>query len=217
MGKSIQILCVLAICLSLILSSCASAPRSDSHFSGTSRSAEASGENRMMTFSVMLELVVKNTEETRNLLVRQVGSNNGYITRTTQNSVTAQIPSENMDDFLNYARTLGNVDNERKTGIDVTDQYRNDAIRLNSLITIRDRYLALLERATNISDLISIEREVERLTLEIEGLEGRIQDTELRVAYSDITVRFRERVRPGPVGWIFYGLYRGVRWLFVWN
>ncbi len=22
---------------------------------------------------------------------------------------------------------------------------------------------------------------------------------------------------PGPVGWVFYGLYRGIAWLFVWN
>jgi len=217
MGKNVQILCVLAICLSLILSSCASAPRSDNQFSGTSRSAEASLENRMMTFSVMLELTVKNTEETRVLLIEEVGSYNGYITRATQNAITARIPSENMGNFLNYARTLGNVDNERQTGIDVTDQYRNDVIRLDSFKTIRDRYLALLDRANTISELISIEREIERLTVEIERLEVRIHDVELRVAYSEITVRFRERVRPGPVGWIFYGLYRGVKWLFVWN
>jgi hypothetical protein len=30
-------------------------------------------------------------------------------------------------------------------------------------------------------------------------------------------VRFEQPTRPGPVGWIFYALYYGVKWLFVWE
>ncbi|MDR1024131.1 MAG: DUF4349 domain-containing protein, partial [Treponema sp.] len=68
-----------------------------------------------------------------------------------------------------------------------------------------------------VSDILSIEKELERINTEIELLEGRIKYAELSVEYSDITVRFREKAKPGPFGWIFYGFYRGIRWLFVWN
>jgi hypothetical protein len=65
--------------------------------------------------------------------------------------------------------------------------------------------------------MLSIEKELERINLEIERLEGRMQLAEFNVSYSNITIRFREKARPGPVGWVFYGLFRGIKWLFVWN
>jgi hypothetical protein len=68
-----------------------------------------------------------------------------------------------------------------------------------------------------VSDILSIEKELERINTEIEILEGRIKYAELSVTYSNITVRFREKAAPGPLGWIFYGVYRGIKWLFVWN
>jgi hypothetical protein len=122
-----------------------------------------------------------------------------------------------MDSFLNHARTLGNIEHESRTGTDITDQYRDNVIRLDSLTNVRNRYLALLEQADTVSDILSIERELERVNTEIELLEGRIRHAELSVAYSNITIRFNERTRPGPIGWIFVGLYHGIRWLFVWN
>jgi hypothetical protein len=37
------------------------------------------------------------------------------------------------------------------------------------------------------------------------------------VALATVRVDFERPVRPGPVGWVFYGLARGVKWLFVWD
>jgi hypothetical protein len=121
-----------------------------------------------------------------------------------------------METFLAGARTLGQIELETKTGTDITDEYRDNVIRLDSLRTVRNRYSALLERANSVNDILSIEKELERINTQIELLEGRIKRAELSVEYSSITVGFREKVRPGIVGWIFYGLYRGIVWLFVW-
>jgi hypothetical protein len=122
-----------------------------------------------------------------------------------------------MESFLNNARALGKVENETKTGTDITDQYRDNVIRLDNLKSVRNRYLALLARANTVSEIVSVEKELERVNTEIEILEGRIKYAQSSVEYSNITVRFRERVKPGPLGWIVYGLYQGIRWLFVWN
>jgi len=104
-----------------------------------------------------------------------------------------------MEDFVNSARTLGKIENETKTGRDITDQYRDNVIRLESLKSVRSGYLTLLEKANTVSDILSIEKELERVNTEIEILEGRIKHAELSVTYSNITVRFREKVKPGPV------------------
>jgi hypothetical protein len=171
----------------------------------------------MITYSVSLELSVKNTEDTRNALIEQIKINNGYIARESDYYITARIPSENMDNYVNNAKTLGKIENESKTGTDITDQYRDNVIRLESLKNVRNRYLALLERANTVSDILLIEKELERVNTEIEVLEGKIKYAELSVTYANITVRFREKAKPGPVGWIFYGLFYGLKWLFVWD
>ena len=190
---------------------------SDYESSKSYRASEKQDNNRMVTYSASLELSVTNTEETRNIILEQVKSNNGYIIRETEKNITARIPAENMDTFIAYVKTLGTIENESKTGTDITDQYRDNLLRLDSLKTVRNRYLTLLEQAKGVSDILSIEKELERINTEIEVLEGKIKYAEQSVAYSNISVRFNEKARPGPVGWIFYGLYRGIKWLFVWN
>ena len=225
MGKAIFNVSVLFI---IALISCTSAPMmSEAPASGFSEryrseisrsdSSENINQERMITYTASIELSVKNPDETRERLSEQVAENNGFITRVTENTVVARIPSENMDNYLVHARTLGTIVNETISGNDITDQYRDNVIRLDNLRNIRNRYLALLDKADTVSDILSIEKELERINTEIDIMEGRIRHAELSVTYSNITIRFREKAKPGPVGWIFYGLYRGVKWLFVWN
>jgi len=234
MAGSVQKISI-ALILACMLVSCASSPRAEApaydtademaiagrgFTSTTGESAQRSQnaiDDRMITYSVTLDLSVKDTDEARRLILDQMKHNNGFIVREAENYISTRIPSGNMDSFLESIRTLGKVENENKTGTDITDQYRDNVIRLESLRNVRNRYLTLLERANTVSDILTIERELERVNLEIERLEGRIQQAELSVAYSIITVRFGVKARPGPIGWIFYGLYHGIRWLFVWN
>ncbi|MDR0474772.1 MAG: DUF4349 domain-containing protein [Treponema sp.] len=211
--------------LSFIMLSCGSAP--SAHNDVKAEASYASGEilersrnenhDRMVTYSASLELSVKNTGVTREILLDQVKNNNGFIVRETENYIATRIPAENMENFINVARTLGKIENETKTGTDITDQYRDNVIRLENIKNIRDRYLALLEKANTVSDILGIEKELERINIEIDLLEGKIKYAESSVAYSSITIRFREKAKPGPIGWVFYGLYHGIKWLFVWN
>jgi len=223
--------------LSLLLASCASsassAPRAESAYGYTqtetversrasfdgapSGGPSQEAESRMITYSVSLELSVTDTEDTRRLITEQVKTFDGYITRDSNNAITMRIPSEKMDDFLIEARKLGKVENESKTGVDITEQYRDNVIRLESLKSVRERYLLLLGRANSVSDILSIEKELERVNSQIELMEGRIKNAETSVAYSNISIRFYVKAKPGPIGWVFVGLYRGIRWLFVWE
>ncbi|MDR3013386.1 MAG: DUF4349 domain-containing protein [Chitinispirillales bacterium] len=182
---------------------------------------ETQSSERMITYTASLELSVADTEETRSILLEQIKNNNGFVVRETNNFIITRIPSENMDTFLQHARTLGEVENETRTGTDITDQYQDNVMRLENFQNVRDRYLALLDHAITVSDILAIERELERINLQIETLKGKIRHAELSVAYSNITIRFRikeeqDKVRLGPVSWIFYGLYHGVKLLFVW-
>ena len=38
-----------------------------------------------------------------------------------------------------------------------------------------------------------------------------------QLTFATIAISLEESVTPGPVGWVFYGVYTGVKWLFVWD
>jgi hypothetical protein len=130
-----------------------------------------------------------------------------------------------MDSFLDSARTLGEKESEEISGNDITDEYRDNTAVLTNLKKVRERYLALLDKAKTVEEILKVEAELERVNSQIEKLEGTIKYAEQSVTYSLITVKFNEKekpvqvmkMRPGPIGWIFYGLYKGIKWLFVWD
>ncbi|MDR2021215.1 MAG: DUF4349 domain-containing protein [Treponema sp.] len=206
----------------VVLFSCASSPPSDSgthpqgYISRYEGASETPAEERMITYSVSLGLSVKDIEGTRKTIAEQTKIYKGFIVGESTNYITARIPAANMDAFIGEIKALGKTEEERKNGTDITDQYRDNVIRLESLKTVRDRYLGLLAKANTVTDILSIEKELERVNVEIEILEGKIKYAELSVAYSSVTVGFREKAKPGPLGWIFYGIYQGIKWLVIW-
>jgi len=46
-----------------------------------------------------------------------------------------------------------------------------------------------------------------------------VRNASLRVERDapELRVDFEKPVRPGPVGWVFYGLAKGIKWLFIWE
>jgi hypothetical protein len=214
---------IFVITLSIILYSCTSAPTAQeapyqyvSNETPTSR-ATSDNNDRMVAYTVNISLSVKSIDETQKILSEQVKNNNGYITKEADNYIITRIPTAAMDDFIKNVKMLGKVENENKTGKDITEAYRDNTIKLENLKNIRNRYIALLEKANTVTDILSIEKELERVNTEIEILEGKIKYAEQSVTYSNITINFYEKSKPGPVGWVFYGIYRGLKWLFVWN
>jgi len=187
------------------------------NYSGLNDVQDSGQDTRMIAYTVSLELSVKNTGTTRELLAEQVKISEGFIIKESENSINARIPVKNLDAFMKAAKTYGQIENETKRGTDITDQYRDNLVRLSSLKNVRDRYMTLLQKANTVPEILSIEKELERINTEIEIMEGRIKYAEQSVAYSNVTVKYKEKAKPGPIGWIFYGLFLGVKWLFVWG
>jgi hypothetical protein len=182
----------------------------------SSVSFERDGAERMIVYSVNIEIEVKKLDDARTAVMKEVDGVEGFIIRESPDHVTARVPEENLDFFLQNVRLLGKVKSENKTGRDISDRYRDDLIRLESMRNARNRYNELLEKAVTVSEMLEIEKELERINAEIEVLEGRKHYAELSVRYSAVTVMLEERSSPGPLGWIFFGLFTCIKWLFVW-
>jgi hypothetical protein len=141
----------------------------------------------------------------------------GWVQRTENKSATIMVPAEKLDAALEELGKLGKVAKRDVRGEDVTEEYLDLRIRLDNLEKARLRYLDLLNKAQNVGETLAVEKELERITVDIERLKGRLGYLERVVRYSTIQVLFERPTNPGPVGWVFYILYHGVKWLFVWD
>jgi hypothetical protein len=141
----------------------------------------------------------------------------GWVQRTENRMATIMVPAEKLDTALEELGRMGKVAKRDVRGEDVTEEYLDLRIRLDNLEKARLRYLDLLNKAQNVGETLSVEKELERITVDIERLKGRLQYLERVVRFSTIQVTFERPTNPGPVGWVFYILYHGVKWLFVWD
>jgi hypothetical protein len=141
----------------------------------------------------------------------------GWVESMAQERVVLRVPDERLDAVMAELPKLGDVASRRVRAVDMGEAHRDLKVRIDNLRRTRDRYLALLDRAGNVSEATGVEREIERVTAELEKLEAQLAAMEKRIQFSSLALDFSRTVRPGPVGWVFYALYSGVKWLFVWD
>jgi peptidoglycan hydrolase-like protein with peptidoglycan-binding domain len=132
----------------------------------------------------------------------------GYATTLRGQQITVRIPADRFDAVMADIAKLGLVTDRAIDASDVTEQLLDLQIRLDNLQTLRGRLKDLVQKADKVEDAIKIEKELARLTGEIEQIEGKLRFLRDRVALSTITVTFNApkgtasglaaRVRPFP-------------------
>jgi chromosome segregation ATPase len=154
-------------------------------------------------------------EEQTKQVIEKAKAQGGYMVSSDIDRVTIRIPAAKLNSFMDEIAIFGEVESRNVYSQDITDEYADMGIRLDNAEKARKRYLELLEKATDVSDILAIEKELERLNGETERLKGQINSYDKQVKYSSVNVYFIEKVKPGPVGYIFVGLYKAVKFLFV--
>ena len=156
------------------------------------------------------EVAVEATTE----LAKRAG---GWVQASSHEHVEMRVPDEKLEEVMAEMAKLGEVWSRQISGRDVTEQFFDTQLRLENLERIRLRYLALLDKATSVKEALPVEQQLERVTLEIEQLKGKLTYLKSITSFATVRVDFEPEITPGPLGWVFYGLYRGVKWLFVWD
>jgi len=141
----------------------------------------------------------------------------GYASASAMESATLMVPAPKLEEALAALAALGKVEHREVRARDVTEARADLELRLANLRRARDRYLEILGRASTVAETLAVEKELERITLEIERLQTALQQMNQSVALATVDVQFARPVAPGPVGWVLYGLYSAVKWLLVWD
>lgn len=173
--------------------------------------------DRMIVSSATIRLKSLEPDSVHEKVIEFALSCKGYVLYSGEGKTTVRVPATCFKSVISDIETLGEVLSKEIMGQDVTEEYHDLETRLDNAEKTRLRYLALLDKAQNMEEILRVERELERLNQNIEQLKGKIERLSHIVAYAAITVETTEPIRPGPVGYAFYGLYKGVEWLFIWK
>lgn len=117
----------------------------------------------------------------------------GFLARRDDTAITIRVPSGRFDEALRRVQALGDVLHRNVSVQDVTEEFRDSEVQLKNARAIRDRLQELLAKATKVEDSLLIERELGRVTRDIERLEGRLKFLRDRIAFSTLTVVFQPR------------------------
>jgi len=148
---------------------------------------------RVVVYTAAFRIVVHDVfvavQDTRRI-AQEMG---GYVQRIQGDAVTIRVPAERFQAAVERLEALGQVSHREVEATDVTDEYVDLQARLKNAQAVRERLVALLQKAEDVKSALEVEKELNRVGAEIEQLQAKIEVLKNRVAYSTITVTF-ERV-----------------------
>ncbi|HWQ64993.1 MAG TPA: DUF4349 domain-containing protein [Methanospirillum sp.] len=114
--------------------------------------------------------------------------------------VTVRVPSSKFDETLKEIQNLGKVTTSSVSAQDVTEEYVDLDAQKNALTNQLTQYNRILGQAVNVSEILEVQREIERIQVELDRITGKMKYLDNRVAFSTITVRLSEpaSVVPSP-------------------
>ncbi|MFP4365243.1 MAG: DUF4349 domain-containing protein [Spirochaetia bacterium] len=184
--------------------------------SGTSAQRQPGGQERMLAYSAYITLETRNVEEVMDQVRGIPEEFDGYLVRFDDDVCEMRVPVSVFENALLEIAEIARVRSRSVQATDITERYMNNQIRLENAYAARERFLELIEQAEDVLTVVEIERELQRLNSQIDTMEAQQRSMDRMVAMSFIRVQVVEKVVPGPLGWIFYGLWHTVKWLFVW-
>jgi hypothetical protein len=125
----------------------------------------------------------------------------GFLAKRDDVSVTIRVPVARFEDAVKRVEKIGDMLHRNVTAEDVTEEFRDLEVRLRGARAVQERLTQLLAKATKVEESVLIEKELDRVTGEIDRVEGRMKFLRDRAAYSTITVSFQGKAKDmGPSG-----------------
>lgn len=117
----------------------------------------------------------------------------GYIAQQTDTQVILRVPSGKFRRVMKQVEHLGDVQSRSVHTLDVSEEFHDLGVQLEHLEATRDRIKKLLATAKDLQQIMTVERELERLGGEIDRIRGRMRFLSSQAAFSTLTVSFAER------------------------
>jgi hypothetical protein len=179
------------------------------------RGREIKASQRMIVYFARFTLMVENVEGSVRAVEGIAKKFEGFIESSASSDsyryakVILRVPVASFNDALKDVEGLGNVSSKSVSATDVTMEFNDTKLRMESARKVRERMYQLLKRTKKVSERIKILREIERLTSFIESLEAKLKLLKNRASFSTIEIIFKAVVKqivsryiPSPFPWI---------------
>lgn len=140
--------------------------------------------------------------------------------------LTIRVPSQNFDAFIKDISTgVSYFDTREISSEDVTEEYIDVDSRIKTKKVLEIRYLELLKKATKVSEMMEVEKQLSEIREEIEAKEGRLKYLKNRVAMSSVTINFYKTLAQESGATVSYGTkignaiksgFNGLSSFFIW-
>lgn len=117
----------------------------------------------------------------------------GYLVRRDDTSIQVRVPSARFYESVTAVEGMGEVMRRNVSAEDVSEEFHDLEVRLQNLRAVRQRLEEFLRRAGTMAEALQVERELERVTQEIDRIQGRMRFLSSRAAFSLITVNLQAR------------------------
>jgi len=123
----------------------------------------------------------------------------GRLHARRDDGVTIRVPSARFRETMSKLDGLGVVTHRSVKADDVSEEFHDAEVRLLNLKATRQRLQELLAKAQTVADTLTVERELERVALEIDRLQGRLRFLSDRASLSIIDVAIAAKPRAPAV------------------
>jgi hypothetical protein len=156
----------------------------------------------MIVRTAQLSLITKDFNQARNRAEEILKRHGGYIGELNVNApensgrtltATFRVPSAHLDAVLTELKKLGRVISESQGGEEVTQQYVELEARLANARHTEQRLTDLLrDRTGKLSDVLTFEKEIDRVRGEIESMEAQRKSLAKQVDYATLNATLSE-------------------------
>jgi hypothetical protein len=167
-------------------------------------------EERMIVRNGEMQLVVEDISQTVEDITQMALAFGGYVVSSyisgeeeeMRGWITFRVSDDKFEAALAQLRDMAvRVESEQTYSQDVTEEYIDLQARLENAQATEQQYLALLDKAEEIEDILNIYNYLSRTRSEIEQLQGRIQYLEQTTSTSLISVSLEPEEAVVGDGW----------------
>lgn len=144
----------------------------------------------------------KSIKDTKAFLQKTILKYKGYISneniqdyRTNPTEVlVVRVPNTDFDNLINeIGQQVGEFDSKQISIEDVTAEFVDIEARLKNKKQLEGKYQELLSKASNMADILKIEKEISLIREDIEATEGRLRYLSNQVGYSTLNITYYEK------------------------
>ena len=174
--------------------------------------AQSGPANRKLIRNARVDLEVRNFEEAVQQIAGFANEDHGFIATSNSDKqengklrgeVVVKVLPENLDDFLEKLRGVGDLKNQTIGTDDITKQYFDTDARLKNAQAMEERLLEVLKRKSDdINDLLAVEKELGRVREQIEQMQGELKFIDTQAQFATVTIALAEKDMNVPAGFL---------------